>query len=86
MNKGMFTIGPDNYYGYYDYCDGTKEELEEALIRFEDGYNYTCFCNKDEHPNWYDWEKTANKITLKKGHMEIGRHGVALNTIYIQRK
>ena len=81
--EGRFTIGPDNYYGYYDYYNASEEELREALLRLEDGYTYTSFANKNEHPNYYDWKKTASPITLEKGEMELGRAAVSLDNISI---
>ena len=82
FSKGNFRVGPDNYYCYYDYFN--LKECEEALIRLEDGYNYTPIAEKDEHPNYYDWEKTANPITLKLGHLELGRHAVDLTHLEIK--
>lgn len=83
MYEGLPTIGPDNYYGYYDY---TKlDQCKEALIRLEDGYTYIGSCNRNEHPNYYDWEKTANPITLEKGRLEIGRRGISLNCISVKK-
>lgn len=81
-NEGMFRIGADNYYGYYDYDN--KEECEEALIRLEDGYNYTSLAEENKHPNYYDWKKTANPITLEKGHMKLSRKAVNLTYIAIR--
>ena len=83
MYENKFTIGPDNYYTYYNYTN--LEECEEALIRLEDGYTYTPFCNKKEHPNYYDWKKTANPITLNLGTLEIGRHGISLYQIAVKK-
>lgn len=82
-NKGMFRIGPDNYYGYYDYFE--TKECEEALIRLEDGYNYTGICDTNTHPNYYDWKETANPISLKKGTIELGRHAVNLLEISFKK-
>lgn len=82
-DEGCFRIGPDNYYGYYSYYK--LKECEEALIRLEDGYNYTPIAEKDEHPNWYDWEKTANPITKKLGHMELSRKAINLLRIAVKK-
>lgn len=82
-NKGCFRIGPDNYYCAYSYYN--LKDCEEALIRLEDGYNYTSIAEEDVHPNYYDWKKTANPITLKKGHIELGRHAVNLTAIQIKK-
>lgn len=81
--EGRFTIGPDNYYGYYDYYNASEEELKEALLRLEDGYTYTASADRNEHPNYYDWKKTASPITLEKGEMELGRASVSLYNIRI---
>lgn len=79
--KDRFTIGPDNYYGYYDYNDPTQ--CKEALLRLEDGYDYTPFANPTEHPNYFDWEKKISQATKVKGHLELGRAAVSLDCIYI---
>lgn len=81
--QGKFTIGPDNYHCYYDYCNCNQEELKEALLRLEDGYDYTPFANPTEHPNYFDWEKKISQATKVKGHMELGRAAVSLDCIYI---
>lgn len=81
--EGTFSIGSDNYYGYYDYTN--LKECKEALIRLSDGYTYTPICEKSEHPNYYDWEKTANPITLEKGHLEHSRYAITLNRIAIKK-
>jgi hypothetical protein len=82
-NAGRFRIGPDNYYGYYSYYN--PKECEEALIRLEDGYNYTGLCDKNEHPNYYDWKKTANPISIKLGTIELGRHARNLMEISFKK-
>lgn len=74
--EGKFTIGPDNYYGYYNYAN--KDECEDALLRLEDGYNYSPLAS--EHK---EWEKTISPITKKLGHLELGRNAVSLNRIAI---
>lgn len=83
MYAGNPTIGPDNYHTYYDYSD--LAECSEALIRLEDTYNYTPICVANEHPNYNDWKKTANPITLEKGTLEIGRHGLTLARIAVKK-
>ena len=61
------------------------KECEEALIRLEDGYNYTSIAEENVHPNYYDWKKTANPITLERGHIELGRHAVNLTAIQVKK-
>ena len=82
-DEGCFRIGPDNYYCYYDYFN--LEECKEALIRLEDGYSYTPIAEKNEHPNYYDWKKTANPITIKLGHLELSRKAINLLRIAIKK-
>ena len=82
-DEGCFRIGADNYYCYYDYCK--LKNCEEALIRLEDGYNYTSLAEKNQHPNWYDWEKTANPITKELGHLELSRKAVNLLSIAVKK-
>ena len=81
--KGHFRIAPDNYYCYYNYYD--LKECEEALIRLEDGYNYTSLAEENEHPNYYDWRETAHPITIELGHMELSRTAVNLLNIAIKK-
>lgn len=81
--EGNFSIGPDNYHTYYNYTN--LKECEEALIRFEDGYTYTPLAEENEHPNYYEWEKTANPISIEKGHLEHGRQTVSLLGIQIKK-
>ena len=76
--KGMFRIGPDDHYGAYNYFE--TKECEEALIRLEDGYDYSC-CSEE----YKKWKKKANPITLKLGPIELGRHSRNLTLISFKK-